>query len=201
MSRVARRRWSLLAAALLWWTIGGCDPTAPGGLGCSGQPSNTARPKPSSAKPGAQVFVGGNPTRAQQQTMPEPEYAYEPEPPPRRAQQAPRRKADPPPRRVNGVWRFSSAPQFLDGYLGRRNRNRFNGRVQVTGKVMQVIDMGPAGGRRLWLKGGRRQYVEARFRDNGRAAAGLRKGRTVSVECTPTAAIGKNAQLGDCVLR
>jgi hypothetical protein len=199
-----RSRWVLLAVGCMWWIAGGCNST--GGIGCANEPASTAqRPRQPATSPSrAQVFVGGTPTRTQQRGIPEPEYDYEPEPkatPRQRARQAPRKKADPPPRQVNGVWRFSSAPQFLDGYLGRNHRSRYRGRVQVTGKVLQVIDMGPAGGRRLWLEGGRRQFVEARFRDNGRAAAGVRKGRTVSVECTPTAKIGKNAQLGDCVLR
>lgn len=168
-----------------------CDPA---GGGCAGPPTSATRTPPAyqpvSRPSNARVVVAGRSTPTQAGSVTDP-YA-----PP---SVAPATKAPPPPRQVNGVWRYSNTPQFLDEYLAGRARSR--ARVQVTGAVKRGIDMGQAGGYRLWLDAGRRRFVEARFRDNGRAARGKRQGRVVTVDCQPTAKIGANAQLSDCVLR
>lgn len=170
-----------------------CEP----GGGCNPGPvTNTRRPAQPPTRPStAQVTP-----RAQ---TPEPEYTYAPPPgqaaPDTRHRETP--KPPPPPRQVNGVWRYSTAAGFLDEFLGGKKKSRFRARVQVTGKVHRIVDMGRLGGRRLWLDAGAGRFVEARFRDNGQGAMHLRQGRTVTVDCRTTAAIGKNAQLNDCVLR
>lgn len=185
----------LLALGLL--VTAGCDAACGPGVGGSGGPTANQPPpayQPASRPSSARVVVGGRstPSPAQSTRSTDP-YASRPKP------KAPATKPPPPPRRVNGVWRYSNTPQFLDEYLAGKTRSR--ARVQLTGKVKRGIDMGQQGGYRLWLDAGRRRFVEARFRDNGRAAMSVRDGRVVTVDCQPTAKIGTNAQLEDCVLR
>ena len=173
----------------------GCD----SGVGCAGKPTASTQAKPPAYQPAsrpssAQVTVGGRTASLRtQSTQPVDPYA------PAARPVAPTTKAPPPPRRINGVWRYSNTPQFLDEYLAGKTRSR--SRVRLTGKVKRGIDMGQQGGYRLWLDAGRRRFVEARFRDNGRAAMSAREGRVVTVDCQPTAKIGTNARLEDCELR
>lgn len=192
---MGRRAWLLIGALALG---GGCDPA-----GCTNEPVATAR------RPAQPVTRPSNaPVTTRGRGDPEPEYVYEPEPPAARSQRAaktfdttPRVKPPPPPRLVRGIWRYSTTGRLVDEYLGGKKKSRFKKRVQVTGKILRVIDLGRVGGRRLWLNGGKGRFAEARFRDNGQAALALRQGRTVTVDCVATGKIGKNVQLTDCILR
>lgn len=215
-----RRRALLLFGALA--LIGACDPAAcdPAGVGCGGEPAGPSdRPaqpvtRPSAAlveivdRPEVEVITRADPARTRRTTAvakttaAKPAPVVDPKPAPKKpiaVRSAP--KPPPAPRLVRGVWRYATAPQFLGEYLGGKQKSRFKARLQVTGKIKRIIDLGAVGGRRLWLDGGQDRFVEARFRDNGAATTRLKPGRTVTVDCTATGRIGKNAQLTDCVLR
>lgn len=104
-----------------------------------------------------------------------------------------------PPKQVDGVWVYETPGQLLDAYLGGENV----GRVRVSGRVGGVIQLGGSAGTRYLVGPDARRFLEVRMRDGGAEASQLRiaQGSLMTVECTATDRIGKNALLTDCVLK